>query len=241
MKSTTSSAGTLYLVPVSIASPSEWSFDQEIEDALKTCGIIVCERTRTARRMIKYLFDQNAFDQLEFIEMDKHKADAHVTETIRHLSAGTNVVIMSEAGMPCIADPGHELVLAAQRLNMKIHPFPGPSSFMMALMASGLNGQAFTFHGYLPRDQDKLNPALRSIDKSLQRDTKSHIFMETPYRNQKLFNSVLKMTSEDVYFNISMDINGPNEMIKTKTIYNWKKKPYSFDEKYPAVFILGKK
>lgn len=231
--------GYLYLIPTPLSAESEWVFGVPIEQALQASSVMVCERIRTSRRSIKYLFDQEQFDNLAFIEMDKHQADDYVGVAIKALLSGQHVSVLSEAGMPCIADPGHLLVLEAHRRNIQVHPLTGPCSFILALMASGLNGQSFSFHGYLSRDQDGLNAALRSLDRDVKKSGGSQIFMETPYRNQKLFDSVLRIVSNDIYLNISMEINGRQERIQTKTIGDWKKHPMAFKEKFPAVFILG--
>lgn len=235
----TSSSGCLYLIPTPLSAESEWVFSRPIEDALKSSSMLVCERIRTSRRSIKYMFDQDSFDLLTFVEMNKHEANDYIEIAKKALKSGKNVSVLSEAGMPCVADPGHRLVLEAHRSNIPVHPFTGPSSFMLALMSSGLNGQSFAFHGYLSRDQDKLNSALRSLDKEIKKNGSSQIFMETPYRNQKLFDSILRLVSNDTYLNVSMELNGQQELIKTKSIRDWKKHPMIFKDKLPAVFILG--
>ena len=234
-----SSFGKLFLIPAPISSSANWVFDSVIETAIKSSRAIVCERIRTTRRMIKYLFDQEAFDQLHFIEIDKHGSTSYIDDAISDLKKGNHTALLSEAGLPCIADPGHLLVQAAHQNGIRIQPFPGPSSFMMALMASGLNGQRFTFHGYLPRDVEGLSSALRSIEKIVLKDGGSQIFMETPYRNQKLFETVLQKVNPALFLNVSMDISGANEWIKTASIAKWKKLSTTFDQKYPAVFIIG--
>jgi 16S rRNA (cytidine1402-2'-O)-methyltransferase len=238
VRSSTSS-GRLYLVPTPLSTESEWSFSSAIEEALRSSSMMVCERIRTSRRSIKYLFDQESFDRLTFVEMDKKKSIEYVDQAMTALSSGHHVAVLSEAGLPCVADPGHPLVLAAHNKNIDIHPFSGPCSFMMALMASGLNGQNFAFHGYLSRDPNELHAALRSLEKDVKRSGGSQIFMETPYRNQKLFDSILRIVSNDINLNVSMEINGRQELIKTKTVLEWKKRPLVFKEKFPAVFILG--
>ena len=231
----------LYLIPTPISESGEWQLPKNVIDALLLCTTLVCERIRTTRRLIRKYYSQEAFDALQFIEMGKHNQHDYVQEALQALSNQAIVAVLSEAGMPCIADPGHELVLAAHKKGLTIHPFPGPCSFLMALMSSGLNGQAFTFHGYLPREQDELQSALHNLEKSVKRDGSSHVFMETPYRNQKLFESVIHSVSDHLLLHVSLDINGKNEQIKTTEISNWKKKPFKFKEKYPAVFILGAK
>ncbi len=232
--------GRLFLIPSPITSDGGWKFSAAIEAAIKSSSTILCERVRTTRRLIKYMFTQSEFDKLDFVEMDKHGNLDYIDQILDTLRSGHHVSLLSEAGVPCIADPGQEVVNLAHQKNISVEPFPGPCSFIMALMASGLNGQAFQFHGYLDRDQEKLQKQLRSINKTVLREGSSQLFMETPYRNQRLFNRVLQEISDDLYLNVSMDINGSNQMIKTQTISNWKKQGYIFSEKQPAVFIVGR-
>ena len=232
--------GDLFLIPAPIASVPEWRFDETTAAAIRSCRTIVCERVRTTRRLIKYLFNQDEFDDLHFIEMNKHDPGDYVKMAMDDLKSGRRTAIFSEAGMPCIADPGHLLVQAAHRVQLRVHPFPGPNSFMMALMASGLNGQTFTFHGYLPRDSEGLKHALQQIEKSVLRTGSSQIFMETPYRNQKLFETVIKYVRNTLFLNISIDISGTQQRIETAPIKNWNKESTIFIEKLPAVFIIGR-
>ena len=229
----------LYLIPTPISSSGVWSFSTDSIDAIRSCSTLVCERIRTTRRHIKQYFDQESFDQLNWIEINKHDAVAYVKDGLRNLSGGEHVAVLSEAGMPCIADPGYHLVLAAHQQNIEVVPLVGPCSFIMALTASGLNGQAFTFHGYLPREQEQLHLALKNIEQSAKQTGMSQLFMETPYRNQKLFETILAKVSEQLYLNIALDITGSNQVIITKSISAWKKKRMTFEEKHPAVFILG--
>lgn len=231
--------GTLYLIPCAIADSTEWKFYPAIEQALRQCSVIVCERIRTTRRQIKYLFDQPAFDALELLEMGKHADNEYIDQTIRALMSGKHAAILSEAGMPCIADPGHTLVLAAHKKNIPVHPFAGPSSFMMALMASGLSGQAFQFHGYLSRDQDKRSQELKQIDRSIKQRRTTHIVMETPYRNQKMLEDITRYIHQETMLSIAAGLSSEQQKITTMPIHAWKKTKNYFDEKLPAVFVLG--
>jgi len=232
--------GMLFLIPSPISESGSWEFDPRIIKALRTCKAIVCERIRTTRRQIKYLFDQADFDKIQFFEIEKKDEGRYLQDALPILNEGHHVAVMSEAGMPCIADPGYRLVMAAHQNGIIVKPFPGPSSFMQSLMASGLNGQQFTFHGYLSRDKEELSRQLGAISKSIKSTETSQIFMETPYRNQKLYEQILRYSDGQTYLHISMDIGGDEETCLTKKVSDWKRSGFSFDKKLPAVFILGK-
>ncbi len=239
-KNVGNSNGVIHLIPMPIAASEKWQFSDTIFSALMTCHVLVCERIRTVRRQIRKFFTEEQFDRLLFLEMDKHAGADYIRQASKYLQDGLNVGVLSEAGMPCIADPGYQLVDAAHRLNVQVIPHVGPSSFFLALMASGLSGQSFCFHGYLPRDKNELERSLRQLTQSVVKNGGSQLFMETPYRNQKLFDAIMRYVSKDTKLNVSIDISGPNEFIQTRTVQDWKKVTFKFNEKKPAVFILGR-
>lgn len=228
------------MVPCAIAESDEWKFYPAIEGALQQSRVIICERIRTTRRQIKYLFDQEAFDQIAFYEMGKHAQDDYIEEVIRSLKSGLNAAVLSEAGMPCIADPGHKIVSACHRHHLPVHPFAGPSSFMMALMASGLSGQSFQFHGYLSRDGAKRSEEIKKMDRTVRQSGMTQIFMETPYRNQKMLEDILRYAHSDSILCVALDISGAHQRIKSMPIKQWKSEKDYFKEKHPAVFVIGR-
>ena len=149
------------------------------------------------------------------------------------------MLLCSEAGCPGIADPGHYIVQAAHKKNIRIHPIVGPSSILLALMASGLQGQFFEFHGYLPKDDSELIRKLRYISQQASKYRRTQIFMETPYRNLRLFTMIMRSVKPDLYLCIAKNINSQEENIRTKAITDWKKSPPPFSEKEPAIFVVG--
>jgi 16S rRNA (cytidine1402-2'-O)-methyltransferase len=234
-----STKGTLYLTPVPIADDSEWSLSPEIIQLLKRSPHILCERIRTSRRHIKSYLSQEAFDKIEFFELDKHKSNETPKNILDALEKGQDVLLMSEAGCPCIADPGYLLVQAAHGKNIRIHPIVGPSSVLLALMASGLQAQFFEFHGYLPRNQSDLARKIRYIEQQVMKYKRTQIFMETPYRNARLYDQLMKSSNGSLLLCIAKNINSPYENIKTASIRNWQKGSHPFIEKEPAIFIIG--
>ena len=228
--------GVLYLIPVPIHSENE--FDKNlippyIIEIINNIKVFAVENIRTSRRFIKKVNKEYNIDNTEFIVIDKRANESVYKEIINNLIKGNNIGVMSESGCPGIADPGQRVCELAHRNNIKIKPLIGPSSIITALMSSGLNGQEFKFHGYLPIDQkERINKI-----KKLSKEKGSHIFIETPYRNQKVFNDLIGNLIPNKKICIATDITGKNEKIITKKIsefYNSK----MILEKYPTIFIF---
>ena len=231
---------TLYVIPSPIADNGHWQMNEDIKGCLLRSKVVVCERIRTTRRWIRSIFSQEAFDQLEFIEIDKHEPETYLSDVKPHFERGAYVAMLSEAGMPGIADPGMHLMRLAHDMNIHVRPLVGPCSFMMALSASGLNGQKFRFHGYLSRkDQIRRNQII-DMQRDLQRTGASQIFMETPYRNHIIYEDIRNHVSDKLYLHISAHLDHPDAFIRTMPIHDWPKKLDIFSEKVTAVFILGK-
>ena len=231
--------GTLFLVPVPIGEESEWQISPEILDTIKKSRVALCERIRTTRRHIKPYLKQEEFDQIEFFELDKHNKEQVPIEVIEALESGLHVMLFSEAGCPSVADPGYKVVQAAHKRNIQVHPLVGPSSILLALMASGLQGQFFEFHGYLPKDDSELMKKLRYISQQVSKYKRTQIFMETPYRNKRLFRVMMRSIKPELSLCIAKSINTQNENIRTKRIADWKREPDPFSEKEPAIFVVG--
>ena len=207
-----------------------------VTDAVKKCSVIFAENERTARRFLKMMDSSIVIDDYEWFTI--HKAEE---EQLRHftdkIKEGKDIAIISEAGCPGVADPGQVLVAAAQKLNCIIRPLVGPSSILLALMASGMNGQQFEFAGYLPIDNTEKIKKIKELEAASRKNNSTKIFIETPYRNDQLLESLLRSCEKTTLLCIAANITAANEMIRTMTIGEWeKKKPVL--HKQPAIFLL---
>ena len=226
----------LYLLPSFLAPDSQAHIPPIVHHALGKTNIFIVERARTSRRFIRALLKDYPLDQAEFIEIDKHNMAASRAAIKEVLSQKENVGLLSEAGTPCIADPGAMVVNMARSLGFKICPLTGPSSIILGLMASGMNGQLFTFHGYLPIKDNALTEKLRAISKIALREKSTHIFIETPYRNTKLINNIVRTVDPSLHMSISVNLNGPDESIITKPVQQWRGVTMG---KVPAIYCIG--
>ena len=228
--------GVLYLIPVPIHSENE--FDKNlippyIIEIINNIKVFAVENIRTSRRFIKKVNREYDIKDTEFIVIDKRANQSVYTEIINKLLKGNNIGVMSESGCPGIADPGQKVCELAHQNNIKIKPLIGPSSIITALMSSGLNGQEFKFHGYLPINQkERINKI-----KELSKEKGAHIFIETPYRNQKVFNDFITHLIPNKKICIATDITGENEQIITKKVSEFYSKKEIL-EKYPTIFIF---
>ena len=228
--------GVLYLIPVPIHSENE--FDKNlippyIIEIINNIKVFAVENIRTSRRFIKKVNKEYDINDTEFIVIDKRANQSVYTEIINKLLKGNNIGVMSESGCPGIADPGQKVCELAHQNNIKIKPLIGPSSIITALMSSGLNGQEFKFHGYLPIDhKERINKI-----KKLSKEKGAHIFIETPYRNQKVFNDFITHLVPNKKICIATDITGENEQIITKKVSEFYSKKEIL-EKYPTIFIF---
>ena len=226
----------LYLIPSVLVESATETIAPYIIEAIKNCQVIFAENERTARRFLKSVCKEIIIDDYEWFTI--HKAENEVLLSFRqNITAGKNIAIISEAGCPGIADPGQILIAAAQEMNATVKPLVGPSSILLALMASGMNGQQFEFVGYLPIDNLERNKAITSLENNSQRKNSTQIFIETPYRNNQLLENLLKTCKPSTRLCIAAELTGPNEFIKTKTIADWKKEKNDFHKK-PVIFLL---
>ena len=233
------STGTLFLIPVSLGETNnERLFPNLNLRLLEELKYLVVENEKTARRFIRCTGNTRDFDQLELILLDKRTKRDEISRPIELLLQGEDVGIMSEAGCPGVADPGQILMAEAHLFNVKVQPLIGPSSILLGLMASGLNGQGFTFHGYIPIDKKERIHKLRDLDAQLTRTGFTQIFMETPYRNQHLFDDLLKTCNGNHKLCVAVDITLETEQIRTLAIAEWK--THTIDlHKRPCMFLLG--
>lgn len=213
--------GNLYLIPNTLGEDNfSFILPDEVKSVIKSLDYFIVENERTARAYIKRLLPDKIQKDIHVEIIDKHTDPLDLPGFLKPIENGKNAGIISEAGVPCIADPGAEIVSIAHRKGLKVIPLVGPSSILLALMASGFNGQQFAFRGYLPFDQQIRKRVFQAMNKDIK-DGITQIFMETPYRNNKLLDELLKIMHPETKLCIACDITLENEYIRTKTIANW--------------------
>ncbi len=228
--------GTVYLIPSLLDENGINAIPVYIKEAVQNCTVFFVENERTARRYLKQLWKEMVIDDYEWFTI--HKAEQDVIAAFRQkLQEGKNIAIVSEAGCPGVADPGQLLIGAAQDMNAVVRPLVGPSSILLALMASGMNGQQFQFSGYLPIDNQQRQKAVKELETESKRKNCTQIVIETPYRNNQLLEVLLKTCAPSTRICLAVDITGKNEWIKTKTVADWKKEKTDL-HKRPAIFLL---
>jgi len=228
--------GQVYLIPTFLDEENLKVIPAYVLDAVKDCHAFFAENERSARRYLKQLWKEMVIDNLEWHTI--HKAEAEVRDSFKKLlQRGMTIGILSEAGCPCIADPGQLLVSVAQDMGATVKPFVGPSSILLALMASGMNGQQFQFTGYLPIDAGERAKTLRDLELESTNKRSTQIFIETPYRNNQLLETILRICQPSTKLCIAVDITGYQEAIITKTISEWKKNIPDI-HKRPAIFLI---
>lgn len=230
------SMGTLYLVPVPLAPETIHFLPPVVLEKAPQIKYYFVEQLRTARRFLKEMNRETDIDSIRFSEMNQH----HLPDTAllgQWLEMGFEVGVMSEAGCPGVADPGSILVARAHELGARVIPFPGPNSMLMALMASGFSGQRYRFLGYLPVKQPDRNKAIKEMEQSSAQSGETQIFMETPYRNNQLFQELLSQCKDQTLLGVAADITSAGEFIRTRTVRAWRSAPPDL-HKRPVVFTL---
>ncbi|MBV6643860.1 MAG: SAM-dependent methyltransferase [Cyclobacteriaceae bacterium] len=231
--------GVLYLVPMYLSSSNDKNFlAPMILDILTHCKHFIVENVRTARRYISSLELGVDIESLKFYELNKHFDIKNLEELTYPLKAGHQVGLLSESGLPGVADPGNIVISYAHQHNLRVTPLPGASSIILSLISSGFNGQQFTFHGYLPIDEKARENAITRMEKTLYNGKYTQVFMETPYRNQKLFDTLLKTLGPKTLLSIGTDITGQLESIATRTVSEWHNNPTRL-EKLPTIYAVG--
>ena len=230
--------GKLYLIPSPLGDydPAE-VIPAPTLDLLQHIGCYVVEEVRTARRYLSRAGLKGHIQDLEFHELNEHTSAEEVERFLTLFDDGRDVGLISEAGLPAVADPGAALVALCHRHGIVVVPQVGPSSLMLALMASGLNGQSFTFCGYLPAKTEERRNAIKSIEKVSQSKRQTQIFIETPYRNDAMFSDLLQSCRPSTRICIAADITLPDEYILTKTVAEWKKEKPIIGKR-PCVFLM---
>lgn len=230
----------LILLPTPIVDDSLSDITEFTKSSISSLRYFVVENLRTARRILrKYGYQANFDSEVQFFEYDKHAKNLSLKEIESWFKQGHSVGLMSEAGMPCIADPGNEVVKLAHKNNVEIQVLSGPSSILLALVASGLNGQNFAFNGYLPIDITEKSKRLKSLESRILAEGQTQLFMETPYRNQSLFELILKTCSPNLFLGLAANIGGEPSIVQTKKIGDWKVLPTPQLHKLPTIFSLG--
>jgi len=231
--------GILYLIPVPIDQNSRESILLEkYQKIVKGLDYFAVENEKTARFYLSALNLHKPIHQLNFELIDKSTSEEEIKKLLSPLLKGFDVGLLSESGCPAVADPGAKMVALAHQNNIKVIPMTGPSSILLALMASGLNGQQFKFHGYLPSDKGERIKKIVSIENESKKNNETQIFIETPYRNQHVFNDLLENLSEETKLCIGSDITSENEFILTRNIRDWKKEIATDLKNMPCVFLL---
>jgi len=231
--------GTLYLIPVPLADEvASASYTPFLIETINTIREYIVENEKTARKFLKLGGIKIPQSELLIHDYGKHARNDHNQQAFFDgLLAGNDVGLMSEAGCPGVADPGADIVAKAHKLGIQVRPLVGPNSMILALMASGLNGQSFAFHGYLPIDKAARTKKLKDLEQLAQKQGQTQLFMETPFRNNQLLEEVLRACQPKTRLCVACNITGADEKIISDTIYEWRKKKIDL-HKQPAVFLI---
>ena len=231
------SEAILYLLPTPLSEENQVAQTAPYNIAvINACRYFIVEELKTARRYLRTLDKNFDIDGRTFVELNEHTAPQEILEIFKSLKENKNAVLMSEAGCPGVADPGAALIQMAHKNNVKVVPLIGPSSILMAVMSSGLNGQNFAFNGYLPKEKAALVQKIKSLEKLASQQ--SQWFIETPYRNIQLFDELLANLNGNTKLCLAAHINASSEFIQTKTVADWKKSKPEIN-KIPCVFGIG--
>lgn len=232
-------SGKLYLIPSFLGEDNPGIIPDSTKEAIYSLDLFIVETAKTARRYLRAIGYKKNFDtEVTILELDKHADKINAQGLLAQVLKGKNGGIISEAGCPGIADPGKELVEYAHKQNIEVIPLVGPSSILLALMASGMSGQNFTFHGYLPIQQPNRNKKIKQLE-NLGSNNAAQIFMETPFRNQKMFEDIMASCGDDTPLCIACDISLPTQFIKTMKVKAWKKQVPELHKRF-CIFILGR-
>lgn len=233
--------GRLILFPVPIgAEDITSSLPAQNMELLATCHTFIVEEVRTARRFLKRASYPYAIDDTVFYELNEHTSPEDIGNYLDAIEKGENIGLLSEAGLPCVADPGAMITRVAQRRGIEIIPLIGPSSLMLALMASGFNGQSFAFNGYLPVDKSKRAAAIRHLEERLHREHQTQIFIEAPYRNNQMLEALCAVLQQGTYICVATDLTLPTQYIRSLPCSRWKTEREKINlHKRNTVFLIG--
>jgi len=234
--------GTLYLLPCPVSDETGvWDVlpaaNRAVMDSL---DYFIVENTRSARRFLSKAGIARPIDTLEFRELNEHTAPgAEIESLIAPILQGRSAGVISEAGVPAVADPGTLVVEACHRHDIRVVPLVGPSSIILAVMASGLNGQSFAFNGYLPVKPPERTKAIRFFERRARTEGQSQLFIEAPYRNAKLLEQLLLTLAPETPLGIAIDLTAPNAFVRTHRVSEWRRRELPETNKRPAIFIIG--
>jgi 16S rRNA (cytidine1402-2'-O)-methyltransferase len=234
--------GTIYMIPCPISDErGVWDVLPKTNlDIMNSLDYFIVENIRSARRFLSRAGVERKIDELEFVELNEHTtSSADVERMLRPVLEGRSAGVISEAGVPGVADPGADIVALAHRYDVRVVPLVGPSSILMSIMASGLNGQSFAFVGYLPIKDGERQRRLKDLEHRARTEHQAQLFIEAPYRNVKLFDTLLKSLSPQMRLTVAADITSPQEFICTRTVAEWRKSQMPDIAKRPTIFILG--
>ncbi|NBW27675.1 MAG: SAM-dependent methyltransferase [Flavobacteriaceae bacterium] len=233
--------GKLYLIPTTLGE-TENPFDvlpQTIKRTIELLDYYIVENEKTARKFIKSICPEKVQASLNLSILNKHTQDSEYKKMIQDCVEGKNVGLMSEAGCPGVADPGAVIVKLAHEKGIQVIPLVGPSSILLAIMASGMNGQSFAFNGYIPIDASEKRATLKNLEKLSSTKNQSQLFIETPYRNNKMLEDILSSLHPETHLCVACDLTLPTEYIKTMRVMNWKKTKIDLHNR-PTIFIIHK-
>ena len=230
--------GTLYLIPSPLGeSALDAILPEQVRAIAARLDTFVVEHPKTARAFLKQIVTLTPLQQLNLLVLDEHTPETELTTLLAPLLAGKDVGLISEAGCPAVADPGANLVRLAHQKHIRVVPLSGPSSILLSLMASGLSGQHFAFHGYLPVDKTERKKKLLELEQASASRIETEIFIETPYRNRQMLEAILETCGNSTALCVEVDVTLATESIQTKTVAQWKKNLPEIDKR-PAVFLL---
>ena len=229
---------SLYLIPTFLSENIN-VLPYEVLEIARSLDEFVVENEKSARHFLKNINIKIPQDKLIFHLLNEHSTAKEISLLLEIIKKNKNIGLLSEAGCPAIADPGAVLVKLAHENNIKVIPLTGPSSILLALMASGMNGQSFIFHGYLPKDKIQRKSKISTIEKEAIKKDQTQVFIEAPYRNQQLLNDVLQTCSNNTLLCIACNLTSKDEFVKTRTITEWKKQTPDINKKQ-VIFLIGK-
>ncbi|MDH3650194.1 MAG: SAM-dependent methyltransferase [Saprospiraceae bacterium] len=229
----------LYLVPTVLAPDTSGHIPPVVKLAISECQHFIVESLKLSRRHIKKLVPAKVIDNCTFMELNEHTDSVDYSDYLEPATNGHNICLLSDAGSPAIADPGAVIVRLAHRQGIRVVPLSGPSSILLALMASGFDGQQFHFHGYLSRDQSKRKNQLRAMEQQANKKGVTQIFMETPYRNRALLEDLLRVLNPHTQVALAVDLTSHRELVKCHSVGHWKKLTDLDLHKKPCIFMIG--
>ena len=232
--------GTLYLIPALLADGRvESVLPEETINIIRGLSCFIVEEIRTARRFLIRTGIRTPVDEIDFHVFNEHSGDRGLYEYLNPALNGIHTGLLSEAGAPCVADPGSGIVKAAHELGIRVVPLTGPSSILLALMASGFNGQNFAFSGYLPADKLLRTKKIRELERTIAEKDQTQVFIETPYRNMQLFDAIVKTCNPQTLLCLATDLTGAGEVIRSQTVAGWRVQKPDIHKK-PTIFLLYK-